>query len=255
MRLNFNKVGNLTLSEKTPAHGLVLLGTVHTDRLGFVRLQAFLSEYKPDLILLELSPFGLQYRKEHARALRKTFFSNLRAAAEKLEIDFRTALLNSHILGILIQIALPFEYRASMTFAKGTGVKVVPVDDSEFSKEWIGTWQELISTANLRSLLQLETAAIPVHLQYEQAARGICEPSSVADIRGIGNLAPWQRREDHIAGHIRSQLSMNVPEKPLYVGGWQHLLSGGRLKTVRDILGIEEPLCLLLDRASATVQV
>jgi len=255
VRHNFRKVETFTHSEEDPHHGLILLGTVHTDRLGFAGTERFLLKYEPDLILLELSPFALCFRKEHSRALRKTLLFNLRATAEKLRIDLRTALKNSRIAEIIIQIGLPFEYRASQAYAKRSGVEVIPVDDSEFSKEWISTWPELISSANLENLLQLETASMPVKLQYERAARGIAGEPSSADIWGNKNIAVWQKRENHIAAQISSQLKKHSPARPIYIGGWQHLIFGGRFNTIRDILGLDESSCLLLDRLSAVGQV
>jgi hypothetical protein len=243
-------VGNFIFSGKKHECRLILLGTVHTDRLGFARTWAFLREYKPDLVLLELSPFGLQYRKEHARVLRRTFFANLRRVAENFRIDFTSALMNSHITGIIIQIGLPFEYRASVAYTKHSGTKIVLVDDSEFSREWTNTWSELISPENLATLLQLETEVIPAPLYYERAASGIAGESVHSVMPGGVNLRPWQRREDYIAAQILSALKTNAPRRPVYIGGWRHLISGGELKTIRDILSLEASSCLLLDRAS-----
>jgi hypothetical protein len=136
-----------------------------------------------------------------------------------------------------------------MAYAKRSGVEVLPVDDSEFSREWISTWPELLSAHNLENLLLLRTQPVPAKIQYQRAADRIAGQRSGADIPEGRDLALWQRREGRIAAGILSRLRTNAPRRPVYIGGWQHLLSGGRLKTIRDILKLEEPSCLLLDRS------
>jgi hypothetical protein len=172
-----------------------------------------------------------------------------------LKVDFRTALKDPRISAIIIQIGLPFEYRASVSYARLNGVEVVPVDYSEFSMEWISTWPELISSENIESLLKLETAVIPVTQHYREAARGIARRSSSPDIWAGKDSPLWQKREGYIAAAIRSQLEINAVSRPVYIGGWQHLIARGRLKTIRDILEIEESNCILLDHGPAAGKV
>jgi hypothetical protein len=253
---NPNSILNASFSTCAPSNqGLILLGTVHSDPRGFSRTRAFLIQYKPDLILVEISPFAVEYRKQHARTLRKTLFCNLRGASERLSLDFKATLKNPYIADIILQISLPFEFRASVSYARHAGVKVVPVDYSEFSREWIKTWPELISSENLETLLQLEDSQRPVSQHYAEAALEIAGRSGSRDITAGKDFEKWQKREDYIAEAIRSQLDINEPSRPIYIGGWRHLVAKGRLKTIRDILGIEGSGCFLLNNSPNADQI
>jgi len=229
---------------------LILLGTVHSDPLGYGRTKAFLSDYRPDLILVEISPFALQYRKEHAVRLLGELLSNLRHAAQKAGIDFGQALRHSAIRAIARQLALPFEYRASAAYAAKFFATVVPVDWSEFSRRWIGTWPELISTANLEVLLRREDSQPSIAGRYEQAAARIGGDRSAIHVQVGKDLPAWQDRERHIEAEIRSNLARSGPRRPLYIGGWQHLVAGGEPRSLRELLEIGLSSCHLLDRGT-----
>lgn len=225
---------------------LILLGTVHGDPKGFSRTRLFLERHRPDLILVEISDFSLKFRRENSFRLRKAFVGRVRMATRDLNIEFGMALKHAQIASILRQIALPFEYRASAAYSKKTGTHLEPVDYSDFSREWIETWQEMISVENIRRLLDLESAGAPVSSQYAQAERiirGTGLPPEFAPGREIG----WQEREERMARQISSTLERFNPARPVYIGGWWHLCCGGRVKTIRELLGVEAGSCRLLN--------
>ncbi len=228
--------------------GLILLGTVHSDPKGFSRTSAFLKAYRPDLIFVEISVFAIAFRKERSRALRKIFLERIGAVSHKLGIDPAKAIRHPQIASILLQISLPFEYRASTAYAMKEGCKLIPVDYSEFSRQWIDTWPEMISEDNIEHLLGLEKSRPRVSSQYAQAARRIKEDSLCGEIRQQGNYPGWQERENHIAAEITSALELFKPDRSVYIGGWWHLSIGGEVKTVRELLNIREADCRLLDR-------
>lgn len=231
--------------------GLVLLGTIHCDPLGFRRLRRLLSEYRPDLILVELSPFALEYRRENSAQLARTLHLNLRQVSRDLHIQFRQALRHPRIRAIGRQIGLPFEYRAAAAYARDEWpAEIVPVDSSEFSREWIAEWPELISRENLRTLLELDDSEPPEWMRYEQAARIIRrEPGAVTvNIQGFRDLGLWRNRERQLAVNTLAELERKRPVRPIYVGGWRHLVAEGEPESLRSILQIDLSRCLLLDR-------
>ncbi len=232
-----------------PAAGLILLGTVHSDPKGFARTSAFLERHRPDLILVEISPFALQFRKEHSSKLRKVFLDRLRTTSRKLQVEFRRTVKHVQITAILRQIGIPFEYRASAAYAKRTGTDLIMVDYSDFSRRWIETWQEMISAENIDRLLELDSAGPPVSSLYARAARRISAESLQPDIRPADAFR-WQERERQIASEITSSLERFNPMRPIYIGGWWHLSCGKSIKTVRELLGIKAACCRLLISAS-----
>ena len=233
-------------SSRSPA-GLILLGTVHSDPKGFARTRTFLEQHRPDLILVEISAFALKFRKEHSSGFRKVFLEHLRTISKKLKIEFSRAVKHVQITAILRQISIPFEYRASAAYAKRTGTDLIGVDYSDFSRGWIETWQEMISAENIERLLELDSVGLPVSSLYAQAARRIGGEPLRPETRPADALR-WQEREEQMAYEITSALERFNPVRPVYIGGWWHLCCGTSIKTVRELLGIEEACCRLLDR-------
>jgi hypothetical protein len=233
---------------KAPA-GLILLGTVHYDPKGFSRTRAFLEGHGTDLILVEISPFSLQFRKEHSSELRITFLRNLQAVCQKLGIEPGHARRHVQIASILRQMAIPFEYRASASYARRAGARIAPVDYSAFSRKWIETWPEMISTENIEQLLKLKNSSPSISSLYAQAAMrtGIARTSH-PEILPAGDAPGWQKREESMADKIATALRAFNPLRPVYIGGWWHLSFGGSVRTLREILGVSPDCCMLLDQ-------
>lgn len=242
------KSPDLRRSPSNAAAGLILLGTVHSDPRGFSRTRAFLEGHGPDLILVEISPFALKFRQERSSDLRKTFLERLRTVCQKLRIEPGSAIKHVQIASILRQIGIPFEYRASAAYAKSDGTDLIAVDYSEFSREWIDTWPDMISAENIERLLELDSAAPPVSSLYAQAARRIGRGSFFLETLPGCNTLRWQEREEYMAAEITSALERFNSERPVYIGGWWHLSCGGSVKTLRELLGIGAASCLLLNR-------
>lgn len=226
---------------------LLLLGTVHSDPLGYKRTAAFLRAMRPDLIMVEISPYALAYRRQHACGQMRTLLKNLRSVCRNLNLDFKEAVRNPHISLIARQISVPFEFRASADYSRKYGVEVIAVDFSEFSRKWISTWEELISEGNIQQLLKLRSATVSASSQYDLAARHI-RAKSMYDFHYGRDIELWRKREIHIAKEICSALERLRPQRPLYIGGWWHLTSAEQIRTVRDLLGIALSSCCLLDR-------
>lgn len=227
---------------------LVLVGTIHSDPQGYRRTRRLLERHSPDLIFVELSPYGLRYRQDNGSALWRTFSENLRLAARRLAVEPPKARRHRRIDAIARQIKLPFEYRAAAAYASRRGATVIAADSSEFSRQWIETWAELISAQNLEILLTMDSTPDPVSRQYDTAARlirgDVPAPGTLSD----KDFSLWQDREEGLARNIRTGLFRNNPVRPLYIGGWMHLMSHGRLRSIRDLLGISLTRCFLLDR-------
>lgn len=240
-------------SNLNSAAGLILLGTVHSDPKGYSRTRAFLQRHRPDLIMVEISPFALKFRKERSPELRKTFLERLRIVSQSLKIEYGTALRHVQIASILRQTGIPYEYRASAAYAKSAGIDLVAVDSSEFSRGWIETWPEMISAANIERLLEMESAAPPASRLYVQAARRINGGLAGPETLPGGDALSWQEREEYMASEITSAMERFNPERPVYLGGWWHLTCRGSVKTVRELLGIGAASCLLLDRGAAGI--
>lgn len=236
-----------------PALPLTLVGGVHGDERGFTRTLRFLQTFQPDLVLVELSPYGKVFRERHQRALQRKLNENLAIAAGNTNLTYREALTHSQIRPIRRQLALPFEYRAARRFSRTTGNPFLLIDYSPFSRRLIGQWPELLSIANLSLLLTLprDTRSTPDRT-YDLAARTIRQTRppmpNCPQHAGSGADVLWSEREQFLAARVRSALERFRPSRAVYLGGWQHLTAEGRFPSLRLLLGLEKTPAYLLDR-------
>ncbi len=225
---------------------LAMLGTVHSDPDGFSKSLLFFERCEPDLILVEISDFGLKFREKHSSGLHQLFLERVRAVSQKLGLDMDIAFAHPRIAGVLRQISLPFEYCASSEYSRLTGAPPVAVDYSRFSREWIKTWPEMISEANIEMLLKMENGAPPVSSLYARAARMIDKGDTFPEAPPADGFL-WRRREKRMAQNIAAALERFSAKRPVYIGGWWHLSRGGAVKTVRELLEVAKTSCFLLD--------
>ena len=81
-----------TCRNNRAAPACTLLGCVHLDPDGPRRLSCALEALRPDLVTVEISPFGIRFRKLHGRRLLKLLESRLGALRhERLEAERRRA--------------------------------------------------------------------------------------------------------------------------------------------------------------------
>jgi hypothetical protein len=229
---------------------LLCLGTVHYDPAGYSLLLSRLEILQPDLIFVELSPFGRRFRRRRQRDYLKTLAENLKLAARRTRILLREALKHPEIDAIRRQICSPFEYRAARCFAGRRGIPVVLVDHSPFSMRCILQWPTLIDPDNIKHLLKAPIRRLPVPRQYQLAhtslsarGRGHSEPILLLSDE---ELHPWNLREHHMAAKIIRHLQVGRALRPVFIGGWQHLSAGGRHPTLRSLLSLSGAQCFLL---------
>jgi hypothetical protein len=235
---------------------LILLGTVHNDPTGFRELGRFLRSHQPDCVFVELSPYALRFRLRHRRTLQRTLVQNLQEACAQARVSWQDAMRHPEIVAVRKQIGLPSEYRAAARYAAQTGSKIFPVDYSLFSRKWLASWPELLSSKNLSVLLSLPPNPRSVSRIYDSAAvavAGVAPGSPENTAFHASHTDPlWVERELHMAKAIMRLCEIFSPQKPVYLGGWRHLTPCGEIPTLRDILNIPPARCLLLDRWEAS---
>jgi hypothetical protein len=245
---------DLTTEEWLPRRThLGLLGTVHGDPRGCKRLQRFLQGFKPDLLLVELSPFAWAIRKTYRHSLHRTLSENIRQAARVSNLDWRQAFAHPEVQAIRRQIAMPFEFRASHHYARTNNKWMVLIDRSDFSVALVSHWSELLSITNLTLLLSLPATRKrqSVANQYRRAHRLVHSPPPETDIPPRSAFGwpegRWLDREFSLAERIRSIIDAIVPARCVYVGGWEHLGNLADPPSLRSILGVCVEQCHLLN--------
>jgi len=235
---------------------LILVGVDHGDPEGFRRTRELLSRLKPDLVLIELSPFGRSLRVRLQQTLLRTLGANVSRACCELRLRSREAHRHPEISRIRRQIALPFEYRAARRYCGSRDSRMLLCDASDFSRHWIASWPAMISLANVRSLLMDQGSGRRHNSRngYGMASRALAAESTeewlwnrVLEKRWD---SWWDRREQHLAKTVWAALHALRPLNPLYLGGWLHLLRGQDRPTLRGLLNIPRHRCMLLPEAA-----
>lgn len=230
-----------------------LLGTVHGDPRGCKRLHRFLQEFKPDLLLVELSPFAWAIRKTYRYSLHRTLSENIRQAARFSDLSWRQALAHPEVQAIQRQIAMPFEFRASHHYARTSNKWMLLIDRSDFSVALVTNWSELLSTTNLTLLLSLPATRKQqaVADQYRRAHKLVHSPPPQTHIPPRSSAGwsedHWMDREFSLAERVCSIINAIVPARCVYVGGWEHLGNQADPPSLRRLLGVSTKQCHLLN--------
>ena len=237
-----------------PCPSLFLLGTMHHDPEGFGRLRRFLDRFDPQLVCVELSPYGLFFRRRFGRALHEILRANLREAARRGGLAYRSALVHPQIISIRRQISLPFEYRAARAYADARRSRLILADWSLFSRRCIEDWPELLAVDNLVQLLRTPSAFPPPAYAYAEAASRIHAPPEPPSLSPDEEDAFRIERESRMARLIERVCRRYAGRPILYVGGWWHLRAGGPWPALRALLHVDASRCFLLDRLPSLIE-
>ncbi len=226
---------------------LLLIGTHHTDPYGARRLLELLWKEKPLEVLVEVSPFGLSFRRRNGLRLRRVLARRLR----HLTRGEQAAKNREPIQPIFLQLDMPFEYRASLRYCRDSGAGLSCVDLSSQSRQWIQDhWGKLLDTRNLKALLEnpLEPG--------EAASKGYALASRLMAEKDKSCITPYLRpwmddrdfviREAHLASQVAGAYGRIEAGRIAYVGGWQHLLYPTDAGTLCDHLAHLHPRRTLL---------
>ncbi len=235
-----------------PSAPLTLIGTVHRDPGGEIKLLALLEALRPARITLELSPYALDFRRRRSRTLLRYLDRILEQLALRDGVD--PALLAAHpaVADIRELLTPPFEYRAAAAFAGHSGISLSLIDQSEISARKLKRVEtELITYRNLSALLSLPPAEASPREEGYAPARSMIRPGAPAEIRraflarrrgveGIGE------RDGLMAAEIRRLLEETAGGGLVHVGGWTHLVEDPEGETLFSRLRDLEPRRLLL---------
>ncbi|MBI4797446.1 MAG: hypothetical protein HY794_01650 [Desulfarculus sp.] len=214
---------------------LVMLGTIHRDPQGSARLAAALAGLDWGLISVEVSPYGLSFRRRQGPALLAELERNLPRAASQAGLGLEGARSHPGLAWLRAYLALPHEWTVCQEQAARRGVPCVALDFSGLSRRLLAGADELISAANLAHVLG-SPAPASAALERRRASdlltgRGgwprppAPEPGREAGLaRRLGRLLA--------AGQRRGLLPL------VHVGGWRHLLAGQEPPTLADRLGV-----------------
>jgi hypothetical protein len=229
---------------------LLLIGTVHRDPDGAAKLRKLLAEKRPVAVAIEVSPYGLFYRRRNGRRLLRRLMKTVKRLAEDLQVSWQSW---GQIHAIRAQIQLPFEYRTALSYCRDTGAALSCIDSSTWSKRWIDDhWCHLLSRENLEILLAEcpQDQKQEVGRGYRMAAlllRSREEPFISAVAQSWSADLHWQQRENDLAQTLEELYATVAKGRLVYVGGWQHMLGPNAGGTLYERLEHLQPRRVLLD--------
>ena len=201
---------------------LLLVGTVHLDPRGPDKLRELLEQLEPTWITVELSRYGLEYRRRVGRR-------HLEALADALATGGGSAPPSDRVLALQRLLQLPYEYVECARRAEALGVPVDPIDLSRHSYSKLRVLSEVLSPNNLEQLaadreFRLSRAA----MEQQLLARRYFHDANlfVYHFRGP-EKAELSERGAAMAGALARRIKRAGGGPVVHVGGWHHLLRPG----------------------------
>ena len=190
-----------------------------------------LEEFRPDILTLEFSHYGLHYRQAHKQALRRKLLAGLTNALGSHSLTqsrLKKLLLSSGIGGVAALLNLPFEYKGARYYSKRYRAPLFSLDVSSYSRELLKHADDILSPTNLQRLLEFQATPVQelVTNEYSSAKRLL----SVSH----GDMTPWPhpsagnrywQQRDRIMAMRITKILHQYPDRSLaHIGGWQHIL-------------------------------
>ncbi|MCX5896204.1 MAG: hypothetical protein NTZ51_10295 [Proteobacteria bacterium] len=247
---------------------LILVGTVHHDPRGYDKLFSLLTALRPDIISIELSPYGRGFRTRNSRKLvqRLLFLYHAARPHNHFPDSFLSGdkdnrrpvhltedelkMLPSLLLELLATIRFPFEYAAARDYAETCRVPLYCIDLSPVSRKRLRLFrEEALTEANITMLLSLPDKGVQesVNLCYKRARAAWDEFSRDRRAGKESTGAAADERDVHMSKRIINLLQKHPGKRILHLGGWEHCAGGIGTINLYHMLREFSPLRVLLD--------
>jgi|WetSurMetagenome_2_1015567.scaffolds.fasta_scaffold16718_1 hypothetical protein len=191
---------------------LTILGVIHRDRNGAPLLARWLETWRPEIVTLEFSSFGLRFRQINGEALK----GRVRQVAAEMRFSGRSV-DEGALTAVLDYMDPSFEYSVASAYAAGHDHRLFLVDEDCFSRSKLSDVEELVSRKNLEKLL-----SGPIHdgcAAQKARARLFFE-------RGVSTFSYTEEmgaRDREMTGKIEALMARHKNARFLHICGWQHL--------------------------------
>jgi len=169
---------------------VLLVGTLHRVKEASRPLGEFLVHHKPHLISVEISPYGLSFRKRK------------RELIPKLPFPLR------------LFLEIPYEYEVAKEYALKHQIPVLPIDLCYWSKRFLREASYLLKTPWI--------GEVPLSFEGNIGFAKKAWNDKTFGMFIAKRLDP--KRERALALRIRKLFHHHYPKRIVHIGGWVHML-------------------------------
>jgi len=213
-----------------------MLGVIHRDEDGPALLKDWLARIKPDVVTIELSHYGIRFRRELGEEYKR------RVGEIVTQLNENGQKYNEEALASLFAyVNIPYEFDVVSAYAAEQGIPFYLIDMDFFSYVKLRAIEDLLSAENIEKTLA--SAEGPNGNQEKAAARLYFE-------KGI-KIVPYDRemyvRDRYMTAKINDLMKNNPNKRLLHVCGWQHLEDPSNLYGIfkpTKVFSHDKALCL-----------
>lgn len=191
---------------------LYILGIIHRDRDNKKIIYSRLFQLQPDVVTLELSAYGLFFRK----TLGRLYENRVNAIKNKLQAE-KTETGDEVFSALLSFLEIPGEYIGARDYCKTHDLPLYLIDMDFFSALKLRNIEELIREENIRKFIDSGCTAPK---DSERAIAGFFLKSNLP-------ATPYDEemfvRDHHMSREIDRLMARYQNKKFVHITGWQHL--------------------------------
>jgi hypothetical protein len=192
---------------------LIMLGVIHRDEDGPALLKDWLARIKPDVITLELSHYGIRFRRQRGEEYKRRVVEIVTQLNENGEKYNEEALAS-----ILSYVDIPYEYDVVSAYASENETPFYLIDMDFFSYVKLRAIEDLFSEENIEKVLTRTDEGLNGNQEMTMA--------SLYFEKGL-RIAQYDRemyiRDRYMTAKIQDLMKGNHDRRFLHVCGWQHL--------------------------------
>jgi hypothetical protein len=206
----------------------VMLGAIHGDTEGREILAGLLTELRPDVITLEFSRYGLDFRQINGDRLRKRLNETIREMGLETGDDQCQGPLRS----VLSYLNLPYEFTTVSDYSLQNSVPFHLVDTDFFSQLKLREIYKVLDKGNLEVLSRLPGNSV-AGVAREKALAELFFKSGLKD---CGYTDEMHIRDNLMKDRILLLMKHHGPGRFVHLCGWRHL------SDPRDVFGPLRPV-------------
>jgi hypothetical protein len=195
------------------ASRLFLLGVIHRDEDGPALLKDWLTRIRPDVVTIELSHYGLRFRRELGEEYKR------RVGEIVTQLNENGQKFNEEALASLFAyVNTPYEFDVVSVYASENEIPFHLIDMDFFSYVKLRAIENLFSEENIEKVL---TRTEETNGNQEKAAARLYFDKGI-------KIVPYDRgemyvRDRYMTAKINDLMKNNPNKRLLHVCGWQHL--------------------------------